>query len=103
MNIEEFKKEQKKAIDERVEMKIIEKATGDFLKNLIERDSNNIEVNYIALLGEYYNRTGFHYSHELEKIKGDTIFYFKKNDELSFRQDSNSPENLLIIGDNQSV
>lgn len=86
-------------INQRVDDKILEKSNADLLVKLINRADTLTEAIAIAELGTTYKRTGFHFDKRLEKI-GNTIKYFKKNEDLSFSDGSNDMPNKLIIGDN---
>lgn len=86
-------------INRRVDDKILEKSNADLLIKLINQAETLTEAIAIAELGTTYKRTGFHFDKRLEKV-GNTIKYFKKNDELSFSDGSNDVPNKLIIGDN---
>lgn len=86
-------------INKRVEDKILEKANADLLIKLISKADSRDEALKIATLGTTYKRTGLHFDKRLEKM-GDTVNYFKKNEELSFHTDDDKPTNKLIIGDN---
>lgn len=86
-------------IERRVEDKIIEKSNADLLIKLINNSDSLSEAISIAQLGTTYKRTGFHFDKRLEKM-GNTIKYFKKNEELSFVNDSSKLTHKLIIGDN---
>lgn len=86
-------------IDKRLEDKIIEKSNADLLKKLIRNADNFTEALAIAELGTTYKRTGFHFDKRLEN-KGNTIKYFKKNEQLSFSDGKGGVINKLIIGDN---
>lgn len=87
-------------IQRRVEDKILEQTNADLLTKLIRNADTLDEAMAIAQLGTTYKRTGLHYDKRLEKQRGNTIKYFKKNEELSFTDGSNSPNHKLIIGDN---
>ena len=86
-------------INRRVDDKILEKSNADLLIKLINQAETLTEAIAIAELGTTYKRTGFHFDKRLEKV-GNTIKYFKKNDELSFSDGSGDTPNKLIIGDN---
>ncbi len=86
-------------INRRVDDKILEKSNADLLIKLINQAETLTEAIAIAELGTTYKRTGFHFDKRLEKV-GNTIKYFKKNDELSFSDGSGDVPNKLIIGDN---
>ena len=86
-------------IERRVEDKIIEKSNADLLIKLINNSDSLSEAISIAQLGTTYKRTGFHFDKRLEKMDN-TIKYFKKNEELSFVNDSSKLTHKLIIGDN---
>lgn len=86
-------------INRRVGDKILEKSNADLLIKLINQADTLTEAIAIAELGTTYKRTGFHFDKRLEKV-GNTIKYFKKNDELSFSDGSGDTPNKLIIGDN---
>lgn len=86
-------------IEKRLEDRIIEKTNADMLIKFIENAEDLKEVIAIAELGTTYKRTGFHFDKRLEK-KGNTIKYFKKNEELSFSDGKGGVVHKLIIGDN---
>ena len=86
-------------IDKRVEDKILEQTNADLLKKLINKADSLTEAISIAELGTTYKRTGFHFDKRIEKFDN-TIKYFKKNDELSFKTNPNDITHKLIIGDN---
>jgi len=86
-------------IEKRVEDKIIEKTNADLLIKLINNSDSLSEAISIAQLGTTYKRTGFHFDKRLEKMDN-TIKYFKKNNELSFKNDETKLTHKLIIGDN---
>lgn len=87
-------------IDRRLEDKIMEKSSADLLKKLINNAETLSEAIKIAELGTTYKKTGLHFDKRLDK-HDDTIRYFARNEELSFRTDeSNDTINELIIGDN---
>ncbi len=86
-------------IDRRLNDKIIEATNAKLLKKLIEGSDNAEEAIAIAELGTTYKRTGFHFDKRLEK-KGNTIKYFKKNEDLSFSDGKGGVIHKLIIGDN---
>ncbi len=86
-------------IERRVEDKIIEKSNADLIIKLINNSDSLSEAIAIAQLGTTYKRTGFHFDKRLEKMDN-TIKYFKKNEELSFVNDSSKLTHKLIIGDN---
>lgn len=87
-------------IERRVEDKILEQTNADLLTKLIRNADTLDEAMAIAQLGTTYKRTGLHYDKRLEKQRGNTIKYFKKNEKLSFSDGSNNPHHKLIIGDN---
>ncbi len=86
-------------IERRVEDRIIEKSNADLLIKLINNSDSLSEAIAIAQLGTTYKRTGFHFDKRLEKMDN-TIKYFKKNEKLSFVNDSSKLTHKLIIGDN---
>ena len=86
-------------INKRVQDKILEPANAELLKKLINNAESSEEAINIAALGTTYKRTGLHFDKRLEKMT-DSIKYFKKSEELSFRTDDAKPVNKLIIGDN---
>ena len=86
-------------INQRVQDKILEQSNANLLIKLIKNADSLEEAISIATLGTVYKKTGFHFTPKLEKT-GDTIHYFKKNEELSFHTDNTKPVNKLIIGDN---
>jgi adenine-specific DNA-methyltransferase len=98
-NFEQSKQDLIAEIDKRIEDKIIEQTNADLLKKLINNAETLNEALMIAELGTTYKRTGFHFDKRLEKM-GDTIKYFKKNDELSFKTDDSALTHKLIVGDN---
>lgn len=87
-------------IQRRVDDKILEQTNADLLTKLIRNADTLDEAIAIAQLGTTYKRTGLHYDKRLEKQRGNTIKYFKKNEELSFSDGSDTPRHKLIIGDN---
>ncbi|MCQ2114030.1 MAG: site-specific DNA-methyltransferase [Bacteroidaceae bacterium] len=87
-------------IQRRVDDKILEQTNADLLTKLIRNADTLDEAMAIAQLGTTYKRTGLHYDKRLEKQRGNTIKYFKKNEQLSFSDGSDSPHHKLIIGDN---
>ena len=87
-------------IQRRVDDKILEQTNADLLTKLIQNAESLDEAMAIAQLGTTYKRTGLHYDKRLEKQRGNTIKYFKKNEELSFSDGSDNPHHKLIIGDN---
>lgn len=98
-NLEQSKQELLAEIDRRIEDKIIEQTNADLLKKLINSTDTLTEAVSIAELGTTYRRTGLHFDKRLEKFT-DTIKYFKKNDDLSFKTDEKGLTHKLIIGDN---
>jgi adenine-specific DNA-methyltransferase len=86
-------------IDRRVEEKILEKSNAELLKKLIINADTLTEAIAIAELGTTYKRTGLHFDKRLEKIDN-TIRYFKKNEKLSFTDNSSSLVHKLIVGEN---
>ena len=87
------------SINRRVDERILERSNADLLIKLINQAESITEAISIAELGTTYKRTGFHFDVRLEKL-GNTIKYFKKNEQLSFSDGSNDVPNKLIIGDN---
>lgn len=86
-------------IERRVADKILERTNADLLIKLIRQTNTLTEAISIAQLGTTYKRTGLHYDKRIEKF-GNTIKYFKKNEELSFSDGSGEVPNKLIIGEN---
>lgn len=86
-------------IDKRVENKILEQSNADLLKKLINKAESITEAHSIAALGTTYKRTGFYFDKKLEKYD-ETIKYFKKNTDLSFKTSADHLTHKLIIGDN---
>jgi len=86
-------------IDRRVEERILEISNANLLKKLINNADTLTEAIAIAELGTTYKRTGLHFEKRLEKIDN-TIRYFKKNEKLSFTDNSDTPVHKLIVGDN---
>lgn len=97
--LEQSKLELIAGIEKRVSEKIIEKSNADLLIKLINNAESLTEAISIAELGTTYKRTGLHFDKRLEKFN-DTIKYFSKNNELSFKTDDNAITHKLIIGDN---
>lgn len=97
--IENLKADLISQIDKRLEDKIIEPTNAELLKKLILNAETINEAMMIAELGTTYKRTGFHFDKRLEKL-GSDIKYLKKNEDLSFKTDSESISHKLIIGDN---
>lgn len=71
-------------LEKRVKDKILENENKEILAKLISNADSITEAQAIMALGTTYKRTGFHFDKRLEK-SNDKIFYFKKNEELSFR------------------
>lgn len=94
-NKEELLKDLKMRLDD----KILEISNYELLCKLINKAETLDEAIMIAELGTTYKRTGFHFDKRLEK-QSDTIRYFKKNDSLSFIENSDKRSHKLIIGDN---
>ncbi len=86
-------------IDRRVADKILEPTNAQLLRKLIGNAENDDEATMIAQLGSTYNRTGLYYEKRHERMS-DSIYYFKKNEQLSFHTDDSKPIHKLIIGDN---
>ena len=86
-------------IDKRLDEKIIEASNANLLKKLIANAESLTEAIAIAELGTTYKRTGLHFEKRLEKF-GNTIKYFSKNNDLSFKTNNNAITHKLIIGDN---
>lgn len=86
-------------LDRRVEDKILEPSNADLLKKLINNADSLSEANAIAELGTTYKKTGFHFDKRIEKIS-DTIKFFRKNEELSFKTSDKGIKHKLVIGDN---
>ena len=98
-NLEQSKLDLIAEIEKRVNDKIIEKSNADLLIKLINNAESLTEAIAIAELGTTYKRTGLHFDKRLEKF-GNTIKYFSKNNNLSFKTDDNAITHKLIIGDN---
>ena len=88
-----------KELEDRVYNKIIEKNNYILLKKLIEKAENIEEAFAIQQLGTMWRKTGFSYDVRLEKLTND-VYYLKKDEELSFRQEGAKQTHKLIIGDN---
>ncbi len=86
-------------IEHRVEDKILERTNADLLIKLIRNADSLTEAISIAQLGTTYKRTGLHYDKRIEKF-GNTIKYFKKNEEMSFSDGKGGIHHKLIVGDN---
>ena len=99
--LDELKADLISELNVRVEEKILEPENLTLLSKLINQAESTKEAIEIAKLGTSYKRTGFHFDKKIEKL-GNTIKYFKKNEELSFAQDDSSVDHKhkLIIGDN---
>lgn len=98
-NLEVGKKKLIAGIDRRLADGIIEKSNADLIKKLIMNADSLNEAIQISELGTTYNKTGFQFDKRLDKIDP-TIKYYKKNEELSFSDDTLDVPNKLIIGDN---
>ena len=98
-NLEQSKLDLIAEIEKRVNDKIIEKSNADLLIKLVNNAESLTEAIAIAELGTTYKRTGLHFDKRLEKF-GNTIKYFSKNNNLSFKTDDNAITHKLIIGDN---
>lgn len=98
-NLEKSKLSLIEEIEKRVNDKIIEKSNADLLIKLINNADSLTEAIAIAELGTTYKRTGLHFDKRLEKF-GNTIKYFSKNMNLSFKANDNAITHKLIIGDN---
>ena len=81
------------SINRRVDERILERSNADLLIKLINQAESITEAISIAELGTTYKRTGFHFDVRLEKL-GNTIKYFKKNEQLSFSDGSNDVPNI---------
>lgn len=97
--LEQSKLELITGIEKRVSEKIIEQSNADLLIKLIKNAESLTEAIAIAELGTTYKRTGLHFDKRLEKFEN-TIKYFSKNEDLSFKTDDNAITHKLIIGDN---
>lgn len=97
--LDDIRRELIGAIEARVGERILERSNADLLIKLINRAESITEAISIAELGTTYKRTGFHFDVRLEK-SGNTIKYFKKNEEFSFSDGDDAPLNKLIVGDN---
>ena len=98
-NLEVGKKKLIAGIDRRLADGIIEKSNADLIKKLIVNADSLNEAIQISELGTTYKKTGFQFDKRLDKIDP-TIKYYKKNEELSFSDDTLDIPNKLIIGDN---
>lgn len=83
----------------RVDDKIIEENNYNLLKKLIENAETLEEAISIQQLGTMWKKTGFSYDVRLENTTDD-IYYFKKDEKLSFTQPDSKQTHKLIIGDN---
>ncbi|MDO4831278.1 MAG: hypothetical protein Q4A46_07360, partial [Clostridia bacterium] len=101
-NLEVGKKKLIAEIDRRLVDGIIEKSNADLIKKLIMNADSLNEAIQISELGTTYKKTGFHFDTRLDK-PDPTIKYYKKNEELSFSDDTLDVPNKLIIGDNYDV
>ena len=86
-------------IERRVEDKVLQSSEGELLKKLIRNADNFDEAMNIARMGTVYKRTGLHFTPRIEKPTN-MISYFKKNDELSFKDEKSKITHKLIIGEN---
>lgn len=86
-------------LEKRVKDKILENENKELLAKLISNADSITEAQAIMALGTTYKRTGFHFDKRLEK-SSDKIFYFKKNEKLSFKVNDEGGKHTLIIGDN---
>ena len=82
-NLESRKQEAIQKIEKRVAEKILEPTNADLLIKLINNADTLAEAINIEALATTYKRTGFHFDKRLEKL-GDAIYYFKRNETLSF-------------------
>lgn len=99
--LENIREESISTIKKFVQMKSIEQNNADFIVKLINNAETTDEVISIMQLVTNYKPTGFHYDVRLEKSKGSTIKYFKKNEDLSFSgNNENALTHKLIVGDN---
>ena len=88
-------------INKRVTDKVIEKQNGDTLIRFINTAQTIDDANFIYTVGTKYKSTGFHFDFRKDKIDNDTIYYFQKNQKLSFQPtNKNGLTHKLIIGDN---
>lgn len=86
-------------IDRRVEDKVLQTSEGELLKKLIRNADNFDEAMNIARMGNMYKRTGLHFTPRIEN-RTNRISYFKKNEDLSFRDENSKITHKLIIGEN---
>ena len=98
-NLALIKAEILKDFRQRVADKIMEQENCDLLTRLISYAQNEKEAQDIAALGTKWVRTGFHFDFRAEKST-DEIAYLKRNENLSFANDTKRPTHKLIIGDN---
>ncbi|MCQ2382764.1 MAG: site-specific DNA-methyltransferase, partial [Clostridia bacterium] len=88
-------------INKRVTDKVIEKQNADTLIRFINTAQTIDDANFIYTVGTKYKSTGFHFDFRKDKIDNDTIYYFQKNQKLSFQPtNKNGLTHKLVIGDN---
>lgn len=89
-------------LEKRVKDKILENENKELLAKLISNADSITEAQAIMALGTTYKRTGFHFDKRLEK-SSDKIFYFKKNEELSFSCDFWNKQGEGVKGEAEAV
>ena len=89
-------------LEKRVKDKILENENKEILAKLISNADSITEAQAIMALGTTYKRTGFHFDKRLEK-SSDKIFYFKKNEELSFSCDFWNKQGEGVKGEAEAV
>lgn len=83
----------------KIDLKIFEPETGNFIINLINKADSLDEAFNVYQLGTNYTKTGLHYEVKKEKMS-DTIKFFSYNKELSFVSDDKNVTHEVIVGDN---
>lgn len=101
-NLEEIKQDYITDLKQKAKDHILEPKNAEVLIKLIEKAETSEEALIIKGLGTTYKKTGFHFDMRMDKRQlGNTIRYFKRNDELSFGEAKDGePVHKLIIGDN---
>ncbi|MBR8463870.1 hypothetical protein KDD93_04670, partial [Campylobacter sp. faydin G-24] len=102
-HLEALKRQYKDDFQDLRDKGIIETENAEFLKKLVDKAENTEELIKIKALGTRYQRTGFHFDVRFEISGDNTIKYFKKNEELSFKYGGGGGTHRLIIGDNYNA
>ncbi len=87
-----------KELDRKKDIGVLKEPNYNFLLKLIKKADTEDEIINICTLGTDYYQTGLKFSPKLEH-ETDDIHYFKKNKNLSFKQ-NDLKNNKFVIGDN---